>query len=123
MHSNPLNLALRFILELVALYSVGRWAWQRHEPPLNYVLVLLAPLVFATIWGVFAVPNDPSRSGKAPIPTPGILRLLIELGLFGISVWAMHQFTEASYALIFAAIIIIHYLLSYDRIKWLIDNS
>lgn len=123
MGSHPLNLAVRFILELVALFSVGRWAWQLFDTPLNYILVILTPLTFATIWGVFAVPNDPSRSGKAPVPTPGFLRLFIELVLFGFSVWAMKEFSSSTYALTFALIIGTHYVLSYDRIKWLIKNQ
>jgi hypothetical protein len=72
------------------------------------------------VWGVFAVPNDPSRSGAAPIAVPGMLRLAIEAIIFIFAVWALYDtgFTKLSWVL--GIIVAIHYLTSYDRILWLI---
>jgi len=72
------------------------------------------------VWGVFAVPNDPSRSGAAPIAVPGMLRLAIEAIIFIFAVWALYDvgFTRLSWAL--GIIVAIRYLTSYDRILWLI---
>jgi hypothetical protein len=73
-------------------------------------------------WGTFAVPDDPSRSGKAPVVIPGILRLIMELAFFTFAIWALYDvgFTGWSWAMgIFVAV---HYLASYDRIVWLIKG-
>ncbi|WP_280456932.1 DUF2568 domain-containing protein, partial [Nocardia carnea] len=40
-------------------------------PPARWLLVVLLPVVAAAAWGVFAVPDDPSRSGAAPVAVPG----------------------------------------------------
>ena len=37
------------------------------------------PIIIAVVWGTFAVPDDPSRSGAAPIVVAGFVRLAIEL--------------------------------------------
>jgi hypothetical protein len=74
------------------------------------------------VWGTFNVPNDPSRSGAAPIPVPGILRLTIELAYFIFAAWALYDlgFTGLSWAL--GIIVALHYIASYDRIRWLITR-
>ena len=61
---HKVNLAFRFFLELVMFASLaaapataldggGRWIW-----------AIIAPITAMTLWGVFATPDDPSRSGK-----------------------------------------------------------
>ncbi|MFQ6227417.1 DUF2568 domain-containing protein [Nocardia sp. NPDC002869] len=46
--------------------------------------MVLLPVIAATAWGVIAVPDDPSRSGAAPVAVPGAIRLLVEFAvLFG----------------------------------------
>ncbi|MCI0714312.1 MAG: YrdB family protein, partial [Chloroflexi bacterium] len=75
MSKNPLNLALRFFLELAALYAMGYWAWTQNEGLLRIVLTIGLPLVAAAMWGVFRVPGDPK---DAPVAIPGWLRLVLE---------------------------------------------
>lgn len=79
MGSHPLNLLVRFLLELAALGAFGYWGWQQAEGALAYLLAIGLPVLTAVLWVTFAVPEDPSRSGHAPVPVPGLLRLLLEL--------------------------------------------
>lgn len=120
MGSHPINLAVRFLLELAALAAIGYWGWSQHDGALRFVLAIGLPLLAAILWGTFAVPEDPSRSGKAPVPVPGIVRLVLELALFAFAAWALYDAGNATLALVLAAIVIIHYVLSYDRIAWLL---
>lgn len=122
MGSHPINLIIRFLLEITALVSVGMWGWKQNDGWLRYVLAIGIPLILAAIWGTFNVQDDPSRSGSAPIPTPGLIRLAIELGMFALAIWALYDsgFTKAS--LIFAIIVLLHYLASYDRVIWLLSK-
>jgi len=120
MGSHPINLALRFALELAALAIMGFWGWRQGEGWLRFILAVSVPLVFAVLWGVFAVPDDPSRSGSAPIPVPGLLRLLLELAFFTLGAWMLHRLGFAQYAAVFYLTVVFHYLISYDRISWLL---
>lgn len=122
MSTNPFNLALRFILEMVALVSLGIFGYMFFEGGLRVLAAILLPLAFAVTWGVFAVRGDPSRSGKTVVPTAGPVRLLIELLLFGISVVALLLSGYTLSALIYGIAIIIHYALSLDRVKWLLHK-
>ena len=72
MSQNPLNLGLRFILELVALYAFGFWGWVQHEGFMRYVLVAGLPLLAATLWGTFRIPEDASANGKARRSLDGV---------------------------------------------------
>ena len=101
---------------------MGLWGWKNHEGWLKYAIAIGGPLLLMAIWGTFAVPNDPSRSGNAPIITPGIIRLLIELAFFALATWALHASAYPKQAIIFGGIVLLHYLISYDRILWLLSH-
>lgn len=122
MGSHPINLAVRFLLELTVLGVMGYWGWKYSSGWMRWAMAIGIPVLMAAAWAVFAVPGDPSRSGEAPIITPGAIRLLLEIGFFAAAVWALFdlQYPKAGY--VFSAIIIVHYVLSWDRIAWLLGH-
>jgi len=91
MASHPLNLTLRFLLELSALGAMGVWGWQRASGWSQYALAIGVPLVAAFLWSVLAVPNDPSRGGSGLVPVPGMVRIALELAFFAFAAWALHD--------------------------------
>jgi hypothetical protein len=74
----------------------------------------------AALWGVFAVPDDPSRSGGAPVPVPGAVRLFLEIGFFGLATWALHTTRVEMLSLALGGFVLLHYGISYERIGWLL---
>ena len=122
MSQNPLNLMARFVLELAGLFAVGYWGWVRHEGALRYVLVIGLPMLAGIVWGAFRVPGDASASGKAPIPVPGWLRLLIELAFFGFGAWTFFDDRAPAEGWVFGLLVLLHYAFSYDRIRWLLKR-
>ena len=122
MGSHPINLTIRFLLELTSLIAMGLWGWKQSDGWIRFVLVLGIPIIAAAFWGTFAVLNDPSRSGAAPIPVPGILRLAIELVFFAIATWALYDLGYSKLSLALGMIVTIHYIISYGRIIWLINQ-
>ena len=122
MGSHPMNLALRFLLELAALGAIAYWGWTQHDGLESWLWAIGLPLVAAVLWGTFAVPGDPSRSGQAPIPTPGAVRLILELSFFAVGVIALIVSQRVSVGVVLAAVVVFHYALSYDRILWLLSN-
>ena len=122
MGSHPINLTIRFILEISALVSVGVWGWRQNDGWLRFVLAIGIPVILAAIWGTFAVPEDPSRSGRAPIVTSGVIRLIIEFAFFGIAVWALYDMGFIKISIALGILVILHYIFSYDRIIWLLSQ-
>ena len=122
MGSHPVNLMVRFMLELCALVAVGYWGWAAHKGPWRLLLAAGLPLALALLWGTFAVPDDPSRSGRAPVPVSGILRLAFELAVFAFAAWTLYDVGCPAPGLILAVAVVIHYLLSFDRITWLVHQ-
>ena len=84
------------------------------------VTALVPPLVAAAAWGIFAVPGDPSRSGSAPVPVRGALRLALELVFFGAATAALWHLGYGRLAIAFGATTLLHYAVSYERITWLL---
>jgi hypothetical protein len=113
MSNNPIVLLIRFLLELAVLFALGYWGWTEHTGVLRVLLVILLPLLAAAVWGLFRVPGHP---GNAPVPVPGIIRLLIELIFFGSAVWALYTSGRDMWGLIMAIIMIVHYVVSYDYV-------
>lgn len=116
------NLVLRLILEMAMLASfaaapaIALHGWSR------WALAAIAPIGAMAVWGVFATPNDPSRSGRTVVPTPGPVRLFLEFGLFAggaaLLVWAgLWQVAAA-----LAVGTIVHYLAWPKRIRWMMKN-
>lgn len=120
MSNHPINLAVRFLLEIAMLIAAGIWGWNQYDSWLRYLLAVGAPLLLAAVWGVFNVPGDPSRSGKAPVVVPGIVRLILELSMFGFGIWATFDLGYTTFAIVFGTATILHYVISYDRILWLL---
>lgn len=120
MGSHPINLAFRFIIEITALFALGYWGWTQHDGIWRFVWGLGLILFAAVVWGTFAVPEDPSGSGKAPVPVPGVVRLVIELIFFAAGTWAFIAADRPIWGLALGILTTIHYALSYDRIIWLL---
>ena len=120
MDLNAINLAFRFLLEIAALISFGFLGWSLAKGAPKYLLALGLPILAAAIWGLFAVPDDPSRSGNAPIPVPGIVRLLLEFLFFATAVWAFAYLRYSVPAIVVGISVLVHYAVSYDRIVWLL---
>lgn len=116
---HPLNLFLRFLLELTAWFSMGLYGWHLNDSAFRYLFMLGIPFLSILIWGIFNVPGDASRSGKAPVIVAGWIRLTIEFITFGFGAWTLFSLGHSFYGYVFSILVIIHYLLSFERIKWL----
>ena len=120
MGSHPVNLAIRFLLELAALVAMGLWGRQRSEGVFRFLTALAVPIIAAAVWGTFAVPHDPSRSGSAPVAVSGALRLGIEAMFFAGGVGSLFATGSPTMGSVFAIADVIHYAASYDRVAWLL---
>ena len=123
MSKNPINSFVRFILEIIAILTFGKWGYALSDSWPAVLLAILLAALFAVFWGVFAVKGDPSRSGKTVVPTPGFIRLALELTLFGSATWMLFNLGYHTLAWIFGGVTFFHYILSYDRIVWLLKQK
>jgi len=114
---NPVNLTIRFLLELAMFAALAYWGWNQHEGIARGLLGAGLPLGAAALWGVFRVPNDP---GKAPVAVPGIVRLGLELALFAAAVILLADAGQPTAAAILGVVTIVHYIVSIDRIRWML---
>lgn len=121
MSKNPLLLLIRFLMELAALAIVAMWGWHCTTTWTKYLLAIGLPIIAATIWGVFRIPNDPN---PAPVEVPGIIRLGYELFLFGFSTWALYGMGYLTCSYVMGIVTMVSYAGSYDRtIKMLLNKT
>ena len=119
MNTHPLNLALRFLLELVMLAILADWGYHLFPGGKGVAAAMVFPFAAAALWGVFRIPNDPR---PAPVAIPGPLRLILEWGLFGWAAWALHDLGHDDWAWVLAGVLVAHYLFSYDRTGAMLRN-
>lgn len=120
MSQNPVNLALRFALEIagvVGLFRLGLWT---ADGPLAVVLALALSVAAVSAWGLFNVPGDRSRSGRAPVQVPGFVRLLIEFLVLGGAAVGWFLAGPSWFAWTYSVVLVVHYLVSWDRVGWLL---
>lgn len=123
--SSPLvkaTLALRLLLELGLFAGIVAAANMNYDGVTVWVASIVSIVVAAALWGVFAVRNDPSRSGKTVVNTPGLARLALELGLFGVvTAWLI---VGEGYipAAVLGGATLVHYASWPARIKWLLAH-
>jgi len=120
MGSHPINLALRFLLELAIWAAMGYWGWTQHGGMWRWMWAIGLPLLAMALWGTFRVPNDP---GKAPVPVPGAVRLTLEGVEFGTAAWLLVAAGRPGLGNSFAIVVLLHYAVSYDRIYWLLTGQ
>lgn len=117
------NLILRFFLEVLTLIFCGMWAYKLGDGYIGLTLSFLFPFIISLIWGVFNVLGDPSRNGKTFVKVSGWTRLKIEAVIFLIGVYCLSQITMEFIGLLYFFIILFHYLMSKERILWLIKQK
>jgi hypothetical protein len=116
----PWVLSLRFGLEVGSLIALGAWAHRAAgHGVLGWAAALAVPLVVAVVWGTFAVPGDPSRSGKAPVPVSWGVRLLIEMVVFLGGAAALAALDWWPWFDAFVAAFVVHHAGAMKRLQWL----
>lgn len=116
------NLTLRFLLELAALLGLGVAGWSLSGGWWRWLLALTLPAIAAVLWGTFAVRDDPSRSGRAPVPVPGAVRLVLELAVLFGGAAGFYAAGHTTTGIIVTLLIAISYAFSLDRLGWLLKQ-
>jgi len=80
------------------------------------------PTLAMASWVTFAVLGDPSRSGRAPVPVPGVARLGLEWALFGLAAYGLWSTGSRAAAETLLTAAALHYALAWDRLVWLLRH-
>ena len=120
MDRHPLNLLLRFALEVAALVVLGRWGWGLLPGWHGAIPGLLVPVAAGAVWGIFRVPDD---GGRPVVSVSGPVRLLLEVAFFTAAVWAAYATGDGRWAAPLGTLVSIHYALSWRRVDRLARNQ
>ena len=116
-----LNIALRFMLELLALVAVGYWGFTLSTPLGMRILGGLGlPILLATAWAVFRVPGD---GGEPIVVVTGPVRLLLEAAVFGTALALLVTAGAPRLAAAFALVLLLHYGIDYQRVTNLLRST
>ena len=116
-------LIVHFAIEIVAFGGLAWWGWSIAEGGIaGIALGAVFFVVAALLWGLFAVPNDPSRNPDPPIGVPGWLRLIIELGIFGIAAYGIWVSGARWLSETLLTLVGVTYIVTYDRAVWLLQQ-
>ena len=111
-----------FLLELAMFAAFAYAGWHAADCARSWLFAILFPLGAMLMWGIFRTPGDMPESKQRIFPTPGPVRLILEIGLFvlsGFALWVSGGRAAAETLWTFAAL---NYILSLSRIRWLLDH-
>jgi hypothetical protein len=112
------GLILHFLLEMCAFAAVVAWGFQVGSNWGSKLLIGVGlPLLLAVLWGGF---RDPADHGRGLVAIPGQLRLVLELGIMGLAAAALFAAGHTTLAWVFAAAVLIDYVLMYERVLFLL---
>ena len=95
-------LVVRFVLELAALAALGSWGFKRQAGALVKLgLGIGVPAAVAAIWATFVAP-------QAPISMPSVLRLGLEVSVFGLAAAALAALRPGFFAWSFALVVVVN---------------
>jgi len=100
------NDGLRFFLELAMLASVAYWGWTEGDGWWRWVLLVLAPLAVAALWGKYLAPKSDAR-----VADPW--RLGVEVALFGSATLALVRADAPVWAAVFGGLVAAHLALTF----------
>ncbi len=89
--------AVRLLVELFAVFSLGFWGFSRFSFPGNLVAGVLAPLVAIALWALFVSP-------KAMLRVHPFLRAVVELLVFAAATVAWWDLGQTWVGLGFAVV-------------------
>ncbi len=120
MSQNPVNLAVRFALEVAAVIGLFRLGLGLTDGFAALLVAVLVSSAALAAWGTFNVPGDRSRSGSVPVRVSGAVRLLIEIVVLGGGAIGWFLSGPVWFAWSYTIVLIMHYGLSFDRVGWLL---
>lgn len=100
----PLNLVLRFVLELCALLALAYTGLHATPAPIRVVLGVAFPAVAALLWSLFVAP-------KSALRAPPMVRYAAEALVFGGAVFGLSWVGETLWAAVLAAAIVVNEIL------------
>jgi hypothetical protein len=103
-----INLLLRFLLELAALVALGYWGYHAAAGVVGILLCIVAPLLFAVLWGLFA-------AHKAKSPPPGPWKAALGALLLEVTAWVLALEGQGIWAGVIAVVILLNSGLVYGR--------
>ncbi|MGD9710828.1 MAG: YrdB family protein [Thermomicrobiales bacterium] len=120
---NVVQAIIRFVLELAMLGCFGFFGYNLSNTTLvRLPLAIIVPAAAVALWATFRTPGDESAGKEGLVPTPGWLRLVLEVALFltaAAGAWWAGSRIAAETLLTFAAL---HYLVTWHRVKWLLSG-
>lgn len=111
-----------FLLEIAMWASFAWIGWQSGSGASRWLFAFAFAAAAILIWGIFRTPGMPPAGKPGVFPTPGPVRLVLEVGLFllaGYGLWVTGYRWIAETLWTFAVLI---YVLSFSRIRWLLDH-
>src|SRR5688500_5567094 len=113
-----IHLVLRFFLELVMIVGVGMLGWELA----GIVGAIGLAIAAMALWGVFGTAGDSAR-GEPVVNTPGPIRLLLELALFGLGAIGIWLVWSRAASETFLTVSALHHVITWERLWWLIRGN
>lgn len=113
---------LRFVLEVFSIFIFGYFGYSQFNNPWHVIAAIMLPAIAMGMWGVFNVPNDPSRGNHVVVKVPGWVRFMIEMFVFLGAGYCLFELGETTLSASFFILVFFQYITTYKRVIWLLKQ-
>jgi hypothetical protein len=112
----------RYILEILAVLFLSTWASTRQ----SWFGAIWAVVLALAFWRIFNVRDDPATIDRPCVVVPGIIRLVMELAIYGLACFCLWDLLDNRFGLptivvfAYAGVIVLYYIATMERVKWLL---
>lgn len=114
-YDTPLSSGLRFVVELIS-WIAGPWAAAQWS-------IWLAPVTLVVLVGLPSLFSTPGDKKQVIVPTPGPLRVLLELVLYGVAVASAWAVWPNWAAIVVTLIVVAAFAVGMPRTMWLLKGA
>eukprot|EP00980_Cylindrotheca_fusiformis_P020577 scaffold7641_cov115-Cylindrotheca_fusiformis.AAC.23 len=112
----------RYTVEILAVLFLSLWASTRQ----NWSVMMCAVFLILACWRVFNVDDDPATMDRPCLVVPGMVRIVMELVIQALACYCLWDLLENHFefpafgAFIFAAAVVLYYIVTMERVKWVL---
>lgn len=116
---------MRYTLEVLGIIFLSTWAATRQTNTGLFWGIVVGILL---CWRIFSVRDDPATMEQPCVQVPGIVRILLELGVYTLAFICLWDLMDTKFGLpaeisyVYIVAVAVYYCVTHERVMWVLKQ-